>query len=115
MRIVKSNSDDFGYSHWDIWLDPDDFQALVNRKQISTDRFSVQASKIAEWSSVSITVRLQKGVVPQGEACIWEYWDNGECWETGCDNAFILNDGTPGENGMVFCPYCGQRIEEVEG
>jgi len=65
MRIKKVTSDDFGHSHWDIWLDPDDFQSLKNRKHLSTDCFSVQASKIAEWSSISITLRLQENVEPE--------------------------------------------------
>jgi len=49
----------------------------------------------------------------QSEPCAWEYKTWGEYWETGCSNAFTLNDGTPKDNGMVFCPYCGQKIEEV--
>lgn len=47
--------------------------------------------------------------------CIWA--DAGEewgYWETSCNNAFVLIDGTPYENKMRFCPYCGKPLEEAE-
>jgi hypothetical protein len=46
--------------------------------------------------------------------CIWQEED--EYWQTGCGHAFCLNAGTPLENGMKFCAYCGKPIkEEVMG
>jgi membrane protease subunit (stomatin/prohibitin family) len=44
------------------------------------------------------------------KTCIWK--EEEECWETSCGNAFCLNTGTPLENGMKFCPYCGKTIKE---
>lgn len=44
-------------------------------------------------------------------ACIWHECE--ECWETSCGNAFIINDGTPEENGFRFCTYCGEEVEQV--
>jgi len=58
--------------------------------------------------------------------CIWKYEDNDDYWKTACGNAFQLLEGTPAENGMRFCPYCGggltvapledyrQRLREFE-
>lgn len=43
-------------------------------------------------------------------ACLWNN-DDG-CWETTCGNAFEINDGTPAENDMTYCCYCGGKIEE---
>ena len=45
--------------------------------------------------------------------CTWGYDDGDDYWETSCDGAFQLVDGTPADNGMKFCPYCGRPIEEV--
>jgi len=48
--------------------------------------------------------------------CSWahkEDWDD-DYWETSCDNAFVLLSGTPSDNGMKFCPYCGKVIMPVE-
>lgn len=53
------------------------------------------------------------------EYCIWsnsEDSDENDCdtqWETSCGNDFILNDGTPENNGMKYCCYCGKPIEQL--
>jgi hypothetical protein len=42
--------------------------------------------------------------------CLWKKgWD---CWETTCGNAFEISDGTPSENNMKYCCYCGGKVEE---
>lgn len=45
--------------------------------------------------------------------CLWaqEQLDS-DCWGTGCGQAFAINDGTPRDNGMRFCCYCGVRIRQ---
>ena len=42
--------------------------------------------------------------------CLWNNVDG--CWETTCGNAFEINDGTPSENNMTYCCYCGGKVEE---
>ena len=42
--------------------------------------------------------------------CLWNNVDG--CWETTCGNAFEINDGTPSENNMPYCCYCGGKVEE---
>jgi hypothetical protein len=34
-------------------------------------------------------------------------------WSTSCGNAFCLNHGTPSDNDMKFCCYCGLMLREV--
>tara|TARA_R110000868_G_scaffold199913_3_gene447048 strand:+ start:475 stop:651 length:177 start_codon:yes stop_codon:yes gene_type:complete len=41
--------------------------------------------------------------------CIWAEAGDG-VWHPECGGAFILNDGTPEENGMKFCCYCGSPL-----
>jgi uncharacterized Zn-finger protein len=52
------------------------------------------------------------------DKCTWTHyasiWDGDNVWYTSCENAFELIDGTPGENKMVYCPYCGKQITETE-
>ena len=43
--------------------------------------------------------------------CIWKEDMNG-IWETTCRDEFVLNDGSPLENKMKFCCYCGARLKE---
>jgi hypothetical protein len=38
--------------------------------------------------------------------CTWTQDDEGN-WNTSCDQIHILIDGTPAENGMRYCCYCG--------
>lgn len=47
----------------------------------------------------------------KGDTCTWTE-DCGP-YSTSCGNYFEIIDGTPAENGMLFCPYCGRRIEDV--
>lgn len=44
--------------------------------------------------------------------CSWVPDSDGN-YETLCGEMFTLNDGTPSENGMKFCPYCGKPLREV--
>lgn len=43
--------------------------------------------------------------------CKWKE-DNDGCWWTDCGQGFVLADGTPKENDMKFCCYCGKPLEE---
>lgn len=36
-----------------------------------------------------------------------------EEWETSCGNIFLLEDGTPADNKMKFCCYCGKPLKEL--
>ena len=48
------------------------------------------------------------------EKCVWTYFDDDDYWETTCGNAFCIMEGTPGENMMHYCPYCGGKLVEEE-
>lgn len=37
-------------------------------------------------------------------------WTEDEAWATSCGGYFQLEAGTPTDNEMVFCPYCGRPI-----
>jgi len=46
-------------------------------------------------------------------ACHWlQDGEDGDMWATSCHKYFTLNDGTPTENKMSFCCFCGGRIED---
>lgn len=46
------------------------------------------------------------------ETCKWTEDEDG-LWNTECGGTFEITEGTPRENEMVFCPYCGKSIEEI--
>ena len=43
--------------------------------------------------------------------CDWTIDDDG-VYATECGHAFALDSGTPLENGMKFCAYCGGILQE---
>ena len=43
--------------------------------------------------------------------CNWnQYDDEYSSYETDCGQSFVLNEGTPGDNGLKFCCYCGKPL-----
>lgn len=51
-------------------------------------------------------------LAPDKPKCTWTD-DEGGCWDTSCGHRFVVNDGTPSENSMAYCCFCGKEIEEV--
>ena len=45
------------------------------------------------------------------DQCIWKEDEDG-VWDTECGNKFEIIAGTPIENQMNFCPYCGKGLWE---
>jgi hypothetical protein len=43
--------------------------------------------------------------------CNWQEDEDGD-WDTSCSHRFSLNEGTPTENNMKFCCYCGASVIE---
>jgi hypothetical protein len=44
------------------------------------------------------------------KTCEWKYNEDYDCYDTDCGNSFSLDNGTPKENCMKYCPYCGKEI-----
>lgn len=44
--------------------------------------------------------------------CEWRE-DADSNWETSCGESCIIPEGTPTENGMLFCWHCGKPLREV--
>lgn len=44
--------------------------------------------------------------------CVWQENEDGY-YDTTCGNAFVMESGTPRENGMRWCCYCGRRMHDV--
>jgi hypothetical protein len=48
------------------------------------------------------------------DICKWK--DDGEGnYETDCGGLFTITRGTPKENKMKYCCYCGKILKEMEG
>jgi len=46
--------------------------------------------------------------------CNWEQDNDTEwnLWETDCGESFHIEEGTPKENNMNYCCYCGKKLVE---
>ena len=48
--------------------------------------------------------------------CLWSRADDDtDVWETTCGHAFTIIDGSPADNQMAFCCYCGRELESETG
>lgn len=49
------------------------------------------------------------------DPCEWiqDEWDNS--YDTSCGNKYEIIDGTPEDNGMNYCTYCGGKLETITG
>lgn len=51
-----------------------------------------------------------EGTEYAAEPCRWEYDEKEDRYETGCHGAYSIAEGTPEQNGMSYCPYCGRPL-----
>ena len=50
------------------------------------------------------------------EQCEWKEEiqpDGDSLWETSCGQTFCFNGGTPTDNKMKYCCYCGKELKET--
>lgn len=51
---------------------------------------------------------------PKDSFCVWHNDpETDNSWDTSCRQLFEIYDGTPAENRMSFCCYCGKPIQEA--
>jgi len=43
--------------------------------------------------------------------CTWTEDENGP-WDTACGESYEINDGTPEDNNMAFCCFCGKALKQ---
>lgn len=46
------------------------------------------------------------------DECRWKETTQG-FWRSGCLKIFWFEDGSPSENGFVFCPFCRSLLVEI--
>lgn len=67
-------------------------------------------------STIDLLEKADMKLEEQAEQyCHWLQQDgeNSEDWLACDDKLFCLTNGTPSENGMRFCPYCGKNLVEL--
>ena len=83
-------------------------QVSEELSKLSPDEFKAEFEKHVNGDIAGI----MREVLGRGE-CLWSRADDDtDLWETSCDQAFCLTDGTPKANDFKFCCYCGKEIIE---
>lgn len=71
-------------------------------------------------SDVSVTqdvlTSIKTGQSVEKETCSWIQEDDPDIcyWKTGCGNSFYFTEGTPTDNNMKYCCYCGKLLKQEE-
>ena len=93
---------DAGYK---VWVEKEEDLASVTYYVC----FEYPEQKTPSYSFDSIP--CSSGTSGVEEYCSWA--DVGEgSWETDCGNMLMLIDGTPKQNKMEYCLYCGKKLDE---
>jgi len=83
------------------------------------DRAKEHVASWPQWmkdATVSAAATLLATEPKRDPACLWSRADDDtDVWETKCGHAFTIIDGTPTDNQMAFCCYCGRRVDEEIG
>lgn len=45
------------------------------------------------------------------EHCLWTEDEDG-IWSACAHNMFNFEEGSPADNGFIFCPYCGKKLAQ---
>jgi ribosomal protein L37AE/L43A len=71
-------------------------------------------------SDVSMTqdvlIDVKTGQSVEKVECSWIQEDDPDIcyWKTGCGNSFYFTEGTPTDNNMKYCCYCGKLLKQED-
>ena len=92
-------------------------KALANLGRLNNNSTSISIDdKKLIISTIELLEKAEMNLEEQREQyCHWLQQDgeNSEVWLACDDKLFCLTNGTPSENGMIFCPYCGKNLVEI--
>ena len=64
----------------------------------------------------NVSTDIKTGQSVEKETCSWIQEDDPEIcyWKTGCGNSFYFTEGTPTDNNMKYCCYCGKLLKQED-
>ena len=61
----------------------------------------------------TMTLALNAARPPATELrCTWTQDGESDMWTTSCGKLFTINEGTPSDNDMAHCCFCGKPMQE---
>ena len=84
-------------------------QALEALEEIADEVFSPYDNKLGD-AILALRAALAQQAEP--ETCTWQQDGDSESglYATSCRRYFSLDDGTPEDNRLAWCCYCGKRL-----
>jgi len=79
---------------------------IVSRKPANSDVSTTQ----------DVLTDIKTGQSIEKETCSWIQEDDPDIcyWKTGCGNSFYFTEGTPTDNNMKYCCYCGKLLKQED-
>ena len=79
---------------------------IVSRKPANSDVSMTQ----------DVLIDVKTGQSVEKVECSWIQEDDPDIcyWKTGCGNSFYFTEGTPTDNNMKYCCYCGKLLKQEE-
>jgi hypothetical protein len=113
MKHTWNNPLPFGDSHWVKKSDVEPLVIAVRRLLANIYEFGTPTDDVFADQVDGAMGRLTSGTgEPAGDVCMWEQIDDeGSDWESFCGDAWYFESGSPQENNIKFCPFCGRRVE----
>jgi hypothetical protein len=97
--VTKRQLYEWGCKHHDLKMDKPQFDHMIDDK----------SSRIEELPKPEHIYSIKKSV----HICNWYYDDQTDCWSTSCGHEYTINEGSPEENDMCFCTFCGGKLKNA--
>lgn len=76
-----------------------------------TGASGLMAAAAEQRERIPASVQLERIFAAVDEdSCEWSQDDDGN-WTTECGGMFVISEGTPKDNDMSFCCYCGEPLK----
>jgi hypothetical protein len=75
-----------------------------------SDLTRIEWLRHAQDEALDLSVYLERLISKEMLSCHWVHDDADSEFETQCGQRFTLNEGTPEENKLEFCPFCGGSL-----
>lgn len=63
------------------------------------------------WDSPAALLEALPNLLAKLEKCTWFQEDEGsDIWVSDCGGLFTLNEGSPADNDLKYCCWCGKSI-----
>lgn len=99
-------------AEFEAWTDNHYYLSELNNIYLDDDY--VDPEMQAAWEGYQAGRAALQSQEQEEEHCTWHNDpETDNSWDTSCRQLFEIYDGTPTDNGMRFCCYCGKPIRQA--